>query len=103
MIIYNVTVSVDYEIVSDWMQWMKETHIPDVMATGRFIDYKVLKVYGQNGDTAISFAIQYTCLNVSMLNDYMTKEAPALQKLHNDRFGEKAVGFRTVLQILDDF
>lgn len=103
MIIYNVTVSVDYEIVQDWMDWMKNVHIPDVMATGKFIDYKVLKVYGQNGDTAMSFAIQYTCENVNLLNEYMTQNAPALQKEHNDRYGDKAVGFRTVLQILEDF
>lgn len=103
MIIYNVTVSVDYEAVQDWMQWMKEIHIPEVMATGKFLDYKVLKVYGENGDNSMSFAIQYLCENVSTLNEYMTQDAPALQKKHTERFGEKAVGFRTVLQILEDF
>ena len=32
MIVYNVTVSVDENITSDWLAWMKDEHIPEVMA-----------------------------------------------------------------------
>ena len=33
MIIYNVTVGVDKSIEADWLAWMKEVHIPDVIKT----------------------------------------------------------------------
>ena len=36
MIIYNVTCNVENEILKDWLQWMVEIHIPDVMQTGFF-------------------------------------------------------------------
>ena len=31
MIIYNVTISIDKEVENYWLDWMKNTHIPDVM------------------------------------------------------------------------
>ena len=31
MIIYNVTISIDKEAETHWLDWMKNTHIPDVM------------------------------------------------------------------------
>ena len=37
MYIYNVTVNVSDDVHIEWLKWMKETHIPDVMKTGCFI------------------------------------------------------------------
>lgn len=100
MLIYNVTMNVDHEIVADWLQWMKNVHIPDVMATGKFTEYRMLRMTGQ-ADSGLTYAIQYTCTDHTTLNDYMANHAPALQKEHNERYGHKAVGFRTVLEIID--
>ena len=38
MIIYNVTCNVENEILQEWLQWMLEIHIPDVMQTGFFLE-----------------------------------------------------------------
>jgi len=37
MIMYNVTVMVEESLSNDWLDWMNQTHIPDVMATGFFL------------------------------------------------------------------
>ena len=50
MILYNVTVNVEDGIHHDWLTWMKETHIPDVMNTGMFIENKMLKLLSQLPD-----------------------------------------------------
>ncbi len=42
MYIYNVTVTLEKEIQSEWLRWMKEIHIPDVMRTGFFIENKIV-------------------------------------------------------------
>jgi hypothetical protein len=44
MILYNVTVNIDPEVHEDWLNWMKNTHIPDVLNTGMFIDNRFLRV-----------------------------------------------------------
>jgi len=38
MIIYSVTVNIDDSVHDEWVTWMKEVHIPDVMATGYFLE-----------------------------------------------------------------
>lgn len=100
MIIYNVTVSVDKPIAAEWLEWMQTKHIPDVMATGMFVEYRILKVVtGENSD--MTYAIQYTLESHQKLEDYQTRFAPALQKDHLEKYGDKAVAFRTVLEIID--
>lgn len=99
MIIYNVTVSVDTEIAFDWLDWMRSKHIPDVMATGMFLEYRILKVVtGEN--SGMTYAVQYTLESHAKLEEYQTRFAPELQKDHLARYGEKAIAFRTVLEVL---
>ena len=44
MLIYNVTTGVDKKIEQEWLIWMKEVHIPDVMKTKMFIGHKMYRV-----------------------------------------------------------
>ena len=44
MIIYNVTVNVDESIHHDWLKWMQNKHINDVLATGLFTNAKMVRV-----------------------------------------------------------
>jgi hypothetical protein len=99
-VVYNVTVSVDQEIAADWLFWMKTTHIPDVMATGMFLEFRLLKMLsGEN--SGITYAVQYVCESQEKLNQYQTAHAPALQREHVARYGDKATAFRTILEILE--
>ena len=58
MILYNVTVSIDYDIHQNWLKWMKEVHVPNVLATGLFIESKIAKIHAEE-EGGISYSIQY--------------------------------------------
>ncbi len=100
-ILYNITCSVDAEIHEEWLDWMMFTHIPDVMRTGIFLENRICRIheYEENG---ITYAIQYISKSKSDLDRYQRDYAPALQKDHFDRYGEKVVSFRTILEILHE-
>ena len=100
-ILYNVTVSVDPDIHEEWLNWMKETHIPEVLATGKFIDNRILRVHGHE-ENGMTYAVQYTCSSRNELDDYFNRFAPALQAAHANKYGSKAVAFRTILEILHE-
>ncbi len=101
MIIYNVTVNVEEEIHADWIAWMKEVHIPEVMKTGIFIENKICKVLSTTEDeTGHTYAVQYTCLSMENLENYQKNYAPRLQKEHLDRYQGKFVAFRTLLEVI---
>ena len=69
MIVYNVTVKVDLDINDIWLRFMKEDHIPRVLATGCFYDHKMFRVVEADQSDGITYAIQY--FGHSM-NDYFT-------------------------------
>ena len=99
MIIYNVTISIEEEIKQDWIQWMKEDHIPEVMATNLFADYKLCKVISVPGEDN-TYSIQYFCDNISSYNNYQDNYATELQQKHKDKFQNQFVAFRTILEVL---
>ena len=43
MLVYNVTVKVNTDIHEEWLEWMKKTHIPEVLATGYFSNAPALQ------------------------------------------------------------
>ena len=99
MIIYNITVSIDHEVQEEWLQWMKEVHIPDVMSTGLFIENKILRVLNVD-DTGATFSIQYTALNMQDYERYQQEHAPRLQAEHTSRYKDRFVAFRTLLEVV---
>ncbi|MBC8034845.1 MAG: DUF4286 family protein, partial [Chitinophagaceae bacterium] len=44
MVIYNVTTKMDWSIHEAWIQWMKDIHIPEMLNTGMFHDYKIMRI-----------------------------------------------------------
>lgn len=99
MIVYSVTVNVEDEVHDDWLTWMKEIHIPDVMNTGYFSENRFLKVITHNPEeTGQTYNIQYTCANMKDLHQYQANHAPRLQREHSEKYEGKFVAFRTLLE-----
>lgn len=101
-IIYNVTVSVDTDISEEWLRWMKETHIPDVMNTGMFLEARISRVLGQE-EGGKTYAIQYLCESMEKYEEYQKDHAPALQQDHTVKYGTRTAAFRTLLQVHKSF
>ena len=99
MIIYNVTSSVDKVIAEEWVSWMKDKHIPELLKTGLFEDYKILKVLSHDDtDESISFAVQYYSKSIANVQQYLEDHAPRLRDDVQKRYGDKVVAYRTLLE-----
>lgn len=98
MIIYNVTVNVEKEIESEWVGWMKQTHIPDVLATGFFHDHRMLRLLNETEGEGETYAVQYFTDDLDKLESYMEQEAPRLRDEHFAKFQNRCVSFRTFLE-----
>jgi hypothetical protein len=102
MYIYNVTVNIEEDVHLEWLQWMKETHIPDVMSTRLFKDSKIFQVMVDE-QQGITYSIQYAVKDLETLRLYQEVYAPKLQEEHSKKFKEKFVAFRTILRHEHDF
>ena len=95
MILYNVTVSIDPEIHENWLDWMRSTHIPEVMKTGCFLESRISRVHGEE-EGGMTFAITYLSPSKETFEEYEQKHAPALQADHSihSRFREVSYTMR---------
>lgn len=98
MFLYNVTVGIDPSIETEWIQWMKTKHIPDVLNTGMFAEYKMYKVLHDNNDGTISYSVQYFADSLDKVLQYLETYAPAMVEEHMAKFRDKHVAFRTLLE-----
>ena len=101
MYLYNVTVNLEDDIHEDWLQWMKSKHIPDVMATGCFVANRMLKVLSEIENNGSTYSVQYYFNRMEEYVRYQDKYAPALQADFKDRYKDKYVVFRTLLEIVE--
>lgn len=98
MILYNITINVSADIEQDFVQWMKDVHIPEIMETGIFYDYKFLRLLHDSDDGSINYATQYFTDTIEQMMDYERNHAPALRAKTRARYQEKALAFRTLLE-----
>jgi hypothetical protein len=98
MLLYNVTVGVDKDIEQEWLVWMKEKHIPDVLETGMFISSKIYKVLHDQDDGTVSYSVQYFAKSIDQVQRYLEVYAPALIEEHRQKFHNRHVAFRTLLE-----
>jgi hypothetical protein len=100
MIIYNVTVNIENDVRDEWVKWMQETHIPDVMKTGHFTEYRMSKVL-VNEESGTTYSIQYTAPSMAELDVYLEQHAPRLKREVAIKYEGKFVAFRTLLEVIN--
>lgn len=99
MYIYNVTVNIEDAVHEEWLAWMKTEHIPEVMKTGLFEEYRFSRVMVEE-ESGITYSVQYLVKDLETLQLYNEMYAPALQNEHRSRYEGKFVAFRTVMEIV---
>ncbi len=100
MILYNVTVKIMTPFREDWETWMRQTHIPDVMNTGLFTAYKMSRILGEDEKQGVTFAIQYLSPSMEKFREYQDKHAKKLQADHTEKYRDKYVAFRTIMEVI---
>jgi hypothetical protein len=100
--IYNVTIVVNPVVETRWLQWMKEEHIPEVMETGMFTSFIFTQVFPEQEQDHPSYSVQYRAIDLESIKLYMQMYAGALREKSAKAWGEHALAFRTVLEVLDE-
>lgn len=99
MLLYNVTIIIEDSAAEEWLQYMNEIHIPEVMATGKFVSNRLLKILDSPNE-GVSFCSQYVLENLTDYEDYQQNYAPKLQADLQQKFENKFVAFRTLMEFI---
>ncbi len=101
-VVYNVTIIIDHSVHDEWVDWMKNEHIPEVMATGKFTSWKMLRIIEDHNPDGMTYAIQYQAPDMEAYLTYQNECAPALQQDVQNKFGGLFGAFRTCMEVIEE-
>ncbi len=102
MILYNVTINIHESVHDQWMKWMQEKHINDMLATGKFSSARMVKVLVEEEMGGTTYSIQFTTDSKETLQRYYDEDAPGLRAESASLFGDKMLAFRTELELISE-
>ncbi len=101
MIIFNTTFHVEDDVLNDYIGFMKETYIVKATGSGFLHEPRFARIHAQHEESGSSYSLQFKVKNVDTLNHWFSTEGQILQDELTTRFGDKAVGFVTLLEEIE--
>ena len=100
MIIYNVTMKVDWTISKEWLRWMQETYIPEIISTRCFEKHLFVQLLQVDDTEGPTFAAQYYAKTISNYNRYLQNHAFAFNDVISKKWGDKCLSFGTLMKVM---
>jgi len=98
MFIYNLTIKVSDTIKTEWLSWLKQEHIPDVLGTGCFESSNVFQLRDVDDSEGPTYIVQYTCQSRDSYDQYIKSFAPEMRNKSYEKWGDRFIAFRTLLE-----
>lgn len=102
MIIYNVTTNIQETVHKQWLDWMQQKHIPEILALGKFTSARLVKVLIEEEMGGVTYSVQYVTDSKATLEKYYQEDAPRLRQEAQELFGDKMLSFRTELELISE-
>jgi hypothetical protein len=102
MIVYNVTVKVNWNILEEWLVWELEKDVPAVLASGLFEGYKFFRLLEQDEVEGPTFVVQYFTPTLENYQQYILEFAPVRQEESRNKWGEGFIAFRTIMSLVEE-
>jgi len=88
-------------IEEQWLEWQKHEHIPEIMATGLFSEYKFYRLLDQDNSGGKTYIIQYFTSSIEHYNEYVKQYSAALRNKAVTRWGDQFISFRSVMEVVN--
>lgn len=101
MLVYNETIIIEENSYMEWLEWMKNVHIPAIMATGYFESYKILNVVDSPNE-GVTSCVQYYTATSENFNKFYNQHFNKFQSLHQQRYENRFVMYNTLMEVIDE-
>lgn len=99
MFVYNVTIKMNWSIHNNWLQWMKEEHMPEMIATGCFTKYQLLRLLEVDDEEGPTYAAQYYAESKAFYNQYIEQFSTLQREKGIKKWGNQFIAFRSLMQV----
>lgn len=94
-VLYSVWCDVDPGVEKEWETWMRQVHVPQVVAAGAFLG---AKMYALREGAAAKWVTIYEAKDRRALDAYLGGPAKGLREDYQKHFGDKSKLTRMVLE-----
>jgi hypothetical protein len=102
MILYSITINIEKETQKEWLIWMQNIHIPSILKTGLIIENKILRLLNETEESSgVTYSFQFLLKDLASLEKYQREFEPAIDAELYNKFRNRFVEFRTVLEVLN--
>lgn len=98
MLLYNMTIAIDRDVEQTWKNWMTETQIPAIEATGIFARAMFFKVVTHDDPVTASYCLQLFASDITALNRWLDVPAKNFLAELQSRYPDKHAVFQTLLE-----
>ena len=99
MLLYNITTIIEEKSASEWLSWVNDVYIPNVMSTEKYISHRILKVVDSPNE-GVTYCLQFIAERDKDHQDYQEEFAPMHDKLAEETFKGRCVTYRTLMEFL---
>ena len=101
MLIFNTTYKISGSITEHWLEWVKQNHLPFMLADELFSRPQIAKIVGSEDEEGVSYSIQFQIADMQSLMNWHKKNATTFQQHFQSAFGNEVQFFSTVLEIVE--
>ena len=101
MLIYNITLKVEWTIQPEWLVWMKEVYIKQVMDTGCFTKHQLVRLLDIEEDEGPTYALQLYVESREKYIEYLEQYLPEQETAALQKWSGSALSFSTLMEIVD--
>lgn len=100
MILYNITTKISHSIEAAWLQWQREEHIPEIMQTVLFTEYRILRLLEHDDLEGKTYVIQFTASGIENYHRYINEFAETFRQKAFKKWGNQFISFRSLLEVI---
>lgn len=100
MIIYNVTTKVSWAIHAEWLSWIHDVLIPEVLQTDCFFESRILRLLDTDEDDGPTYAIQFNAYTLREYRIFMEQYSTSFQKKTHEKWNDLLVAFSSTMEVL---
>ncbi len=102
MLIYNTTYQVNFEDAKNFIIWIHEVYIQKVLEFGTLRKPRLCKILSHRDENSECFSLQFEVEDSASLHRWYSQQGVALNDEMMKVFKDKAVGFTTLLEVIEE-
>ena len=101
MYIFNTTYHVDDVLKDDFIAWLRDTYIPAATARPELHRPQLCRVLTGEETEGERYSLQFHVADNACLETWYTAVGAELDMAIQERYGERVIGFNTLLEVLE--